>query len=115
MSKWKHFTDEETAGMVDDICQKLDKARDLFGYPIVLTCGYRTPERNAEVGGVPDSAHVKGMAADIQAPADPQMRERLMWALGGAGFLRVESAPKHFHCDVDPSKPMPAWWIGDDH
>lgn len=117
MGQYKYFTDEETKGMLPDICFKLDRAREFFGFPMVLTCGYRTPEHNAEIGGVPDSAHVKGMAADIKAPIDPQMREKMMWSFGAAGFRRVESAPKHFHVDItsDGSKTSPCWWIGDDH
>jgi zinc D-Ala-D-Ala carboxypeptidase len=114
MSLYNFFSDEETKGMAPDICFKLDRARGYFGAPIVLTCGYRTPEHNAEIGGVPNSSHCKGMAADIKAPADQQMREKLMWALGAAGFRRVESAPHHFHVDVDTEKPFPCWWIGDD-
>lgn len=114
MGKWKYFTEKEVSGIVDDVVYKLDRARELYGFPIVITCGYRSPEHNAEIGGVPNSAHTKGMAVDIQAPQDPFIREKLMWALGSAGFKRVESAPKHFHVDVDPSKPSPAFWIGDD-
>ncbi len=115
MSKWKYFTDEETAGMIDDICFKLDWAREFFGNAMELTCGYRTPEHNAEIGGVADSAHVKGMAADIKAPIDPFQREKMAWAFAAAGFIRVESAPKHFHVDVDLTKPNPDFFPGDDH
>ena len=32
-----------------------------------VTSGYRCPEHNAAVGGVADSQHVKGTAADIDA------------------------------------------------
>jgi len=115
MSKWKYFTDEETKGMLDDICFKLDRARELFGNPITLTCGYRSPEHNAEIGGVSDSAHTKGMAADVRAPADPFQREKMAWAFGKAGFARVESAPHHFHIDIDLTKPNPIFFPGDDH
>lgn len=114
MSNYKHFTDDETRGMLPDVCFKLDRAREFFGGPIVLTCGYRSPEYNAELGGVPNSAHTKGMAADIKAPRDPFSREKLAWALGLAGFPRVESAPKHFHADIDPTKPSPCFFEGDD-
>lgn len=114
MGRWKFFTDEETRGMTDDICLKLDKARAFFDAPLVLTCGYRDILHNAEIGGVPNSAHMKGMAADIKAPTDAAMREKLMWALGAAGFLRVETAPKHFHVDVDDLKPTPCFWQGED-
>lgn len=114
MGKWQHFTDDEVKGLLADVVFKLDRARDLFGAPIVITCGYRTPEHNAEIGGVKDSAHTKGMAVDIKAPADPFMREKLAWAFGAAGFRRVESAPKHFHVDIDSDKPTPCFFEGDD-
>lgn len=114
MGRCKYFTDEETFGLLDEVCSKIDRARELFG-PIDLTCGYRSPAHNAEIGGVTDSAHTLGEAVDIKAPADPAMREKLMWALGAAGFLRVESAPKHFHADVSTTKPTPCFWQGTDH
>ena len=116
MSRCKYFTDEELTGMVDDVCFKLDRAREFFDGPMELTCGYRSPEHNAEIGGVPDSAHTKGMAADVKAPLDAAMREKMMWAFGAAGFRRVESAPKHFHVDTDDlTKPSPCFWQGTDH
>jgi len=34
--------------------------------PIVVTSGYRSPAVNRAVGGVPDSLHMQGRAADIQ-------------------------------------------------
>ena len=115
MSRCKYFTDEELQGMTDDICFKLDRTREFFDAPIILTCGYRTPEHNTEIGGVSGSAHTKGMAADVKAPQDPAMREKLMWAFGCAGFKRVETAPKHFHVDTDEDKSTPCFWQGEDH
>lgn len=43
----------------------LEMLRDLIKRPIILTCAYRCPKHNAEVGGVSNSYHVQGMAADI--------------------------------------------------
>jgi uncharacterized protein YcbK (DUF882 family) len=43
----------------------LEMLRDLVKLPIVLTCAYRCPAHNAAVGGVRNSYHVQGMAADI--------------------------------------------------
>lgn len=114
MSRCKYFTDEETTGLVPDICFKLDRAREFFAAPIVMTCGYRSPEHNTEIGGVPGSAHTKGMAVDVRAPSDPFMRIKLAWAFGCAGFKRLEIAPHHYHVDVDPDKPSPCVWEGDD-
>ena len=50
----------------------LQPIRDAWGQPIVVTSGYRCPRLNAAVGGVKNSQHVLGQAADIKAanPAD---------------------------------------------
>lgn len=37
--------------------------------PVYVVSGYRCPDLNKAVGGVPSSDHVKGMAADIRAPS----------------------------------------------
>ena len=44
----------------------LDPAREALGEPIVVNSGYRSPQLNRCVGGVPDSQHVKGEAADLR-------------------------------------------------
>ncbi len=36
--------------------------------PVYISSGYRSPQLNEAVGGVPSSDHVKAMAADIRAP-----------------------------------------------
>ena len=109
---WKYFNDQEAVGLSSDLMFKLDRARELFGYPIVITCGYRSPEHNAEVGGVEDSAHTKGMAVDIRKPPSEEGAARLVWALCVAGFKRIEFASHHLHADVDNSKQTPAFWVG---
>ena len=43
----------------------LQQLRDHFQVPIRINSGYRCKEHNAEVGGVSNSAHMRGMAADI--------------------------------------------------
>lgn len=43
----------------------LDKARDAWGKPIIVNSGYRCPRLNKVVGGVSNSQHVTGEAADI--------------------------------------------------
>ena len=45
----------------------LDPLREAWGLPIRVTSGYRCPELNEEVGGVEDSWHTDGCAADITA------------------------------------------------
>lgn len=43
----------------------LDKAREAWGKPIIVNSGYRCPRLNKVVGGVSNSQHVTGEAADI--------------------------------------------------
>lgn len=47
------------------LVEYLERIRRHFGKPVTVTSGYRTPEHNAKVGGVKNSYHTKGMAADI--------------------------------------------------
>lgn len=114
MQRWRHFTDEEATGLIPDLMYKLDRARDLFGEPIVITSGLRTVEQNDCADGVKDSAHVTGMAADLRC-SDPEAQKRLAWALGASGLFRIGVYDKHIHCDVDRSKPLPAYWTGISH
>ena len=46
----------------------LEQVRALIGFPMNIDSGYRCPELNALVGGVPDSAHLTGFAADFVSP-----------------------------------------------
>ena len=50
----------------------LQPIRDAWGQPIVISSGYRCPKLNKVVGGVANSQHILGQAADIKAtnPAD---------------------------------------------
>lgn len=43
----------------------LDPLRKFMGTPIIVNSGYRCKELNAKVGGVWNSQHIKGEAADI--------------------------------------------------
>lgn len=48
-----------------DLVQKLQFLRNDIGLPIVVTSGYRCREYNEKVGGVNNSYHMLGMAADV--------------------------------------------------
>ena len=50
--------------LVDNVLQPL---RDMYGKPIRVNSGYRSPVVNRHVGGAPKSQHTKGQAADITA------------------------------------------------
>jgi uncharacterized protein YcbK (DUF882 family) len=46
----------------------LEKLRTLAGKAIVIHDGYRCLAHNQQVGGVTDSEHTQGMAADVEIP-----------------------------------------------
>jgi len=57
-------------GFAPALIDLLDAIRDEFG-PVAPTNGYRCPAHNAAVGGVPNSFHTQGKAADIVAREAP--------------------------------------------
>ena len=56
---------EVEANIVALVENVLDPAREKFGKPIIVNSGYRCPKHNAAVGGVANSQHTRGEAADI--------------------------------------------------
>lgn len=52
--------------LIDDVLvTMLDQIRDYFGKEVIINSGYRTVSHNAAVGGVANSQHTLGKAADI--------------------------------------------------
>lgn len=51
-------------GATQELLQFLDDLREALGRPLYVTSVYRCPAHNAEVGGVPNSQHTQGTAAD---------------------------------------------------
>ena len=47
------------------VTEVLDPARERYGKPICVNSGYRCARHNAAVGGVANSQHLRGEAADI--------------------------------------------------
>ena len=67
-----HFTKQELAChhcgrlvVLPRLLEALEALRSRAGGPILVQDGYRCPEHNLQVGGVRDSQHRMGMAADI--------------------------------------------------
>ena len=56
---------EETAALIKLCGKVLQPAREMYGKPIHVTSGYRSPAVNRAVGGAKKSQHMRGEAADI--------------------------------------------------
>jgi uncharacterized protein YcbK (DUF882 family) len=88
----------------------LDLARDRAGLPFVINSGYRCLEHNTEVGGVVNSAHLKGLAADIHAE-NLRARYIILKALLSIGFSRIGIGPNFIHTDIDATKETGVVWL----
>lgn len=87
-----------------DLVAILQKIRDHFGKPITINSAYRTASHNRKVGGVSNSQHVKGTAADIVvsgvAPVEvAKYAEYIMPNKGGIGVYS-----NFVHIDVRTSR-----------
>lgn len=63
---------ENIRALVDNV---LDPARRKLGKPVFVNSGYRCEKHNAEVGGVKNSQHMKGEAADIHCEDNCRLAE----------------------------------------
>lgn len=73
----EHFSEKELschcplihlggAKVTQPLLNALERFRDIVGQPVLINDAYRCPSHNKEVGGVPNSQHVLGNAADIR-------------------------------------------------
>lgn len=109
--KYKYFKDSEVKGLKPEFVKLLDEARGIAGVPFIITSGYRTPEKNASVGGVEDSSHTTGLAVDIRVK-DGVTGGKILLALVKVGLTRFGFYKDgHIHVDYDNTKPNPCYWI----
>ncbi|MEC4561265.1 D-Ala-D-Ala carboxypeptidase family metallohydrolase [Pseudomonas inefficax] len=47
------------------LCNSLEQVRALFGAPVIVSSGYRSPAVNQRIGGARTSKHLQGLAADF--------------------------------------------------
>lgn len=59
--------------LVDNV---LDPIRDKFCAPVIITSGYRCPQVNQLVGGVANSQHMSGCAADFHVKGGTNLTMR---------------------------------------
>jgi uncharacterized protein YcbK (DUF882 family) len=83
---------------------KLIELRKILERPVYITSGYRCPRYNQKIGGVVNSYHCIGLAADIKVK-DINLIELLDYAeeidFNGIGFYEKKN---FLHLDVRPTK-----------
>ena len=104
---WKKYpqnipTIQQISNMIYGCRNLLEPAREAIGCPIIINSGFRNADVNRRVGGVKNSQHLQGCAADIR-PKDPQQFQRLVsflkqceytdQLLTGSGWLHISWTP----------------------
>ena len=96
--------------------QLLDPIREAWGEPIVVSSGYRCKQLNTLIGGVKNSHHILGCAADIiagnkadhrrlfkliqQMQQEGQIRfTQLIWKSDGR-WIHISYVPGNLKCQV---------------
>jgi uncharacterized protein YcbK (DUF882 family) len=115
-----HFSDAELScrhcGVnlcTPELVDALEALRAVVGVQIALDCAYRCPAHNLAVGGVPDSEHTRGLAADIKIAG---MTTRQMYRAAvqvpafAAGGIGVAAHQGFIHVDVRSHR---ARWLYD--
>lgn len=73
------------------VSEVLDPVRDHVGDQVIITSGYRCEALNTAVGGVPNSQHMMGQAADFAVPGYTvkDLRELAFWMADNLDFDQV--------------------------
>lgn len=99
-------------GMSEVLLEKLDKLREMVGAPIYVSSGWRCYTHNANVGGVWNSQHRYGTAADLVCSAVSV--ERLAELAREVGFDGIGEYPYsgfvHVDCRDDGGSPAYYQW-----
>lgn len=88
------------------ITECLDPIRRIYGRPIIVSSGYRCPELNAAVGGVANSQHTTGEAADLVPASGGSLAGIFRAAVQFGGFdqliIERRGASKWVHVSYGP-------------
>ena len=101
-----HCNTKHTNSIHQGLLEKLEALRKLVGGAIKVNCAYRCETHNQNIGGVKDSQHLRGFAADIVVPGLDTLN--LYGLACKAGFNGVGLYDNFVHVDVRPG-PFTTW------
>lgn len=88
----------DAPAMQKDLLDKLNHLRDQWGKPIIINSGSRCAFWNEKIGGVKNSEHLKGNAADLNT-SSRQESEKLALLAEKVGFLGIGIYSGFIHVD----------------
>ena len=108
----RHFKREELAckcGCGQDtvdahLLKVLDRLRDWAGVPVIINSGNRCEAYNTEIGGHPNSFHIRSKAADVRVSGvNPSYVARILdeWY---PGMFGIGDYLTFTHIDVQPDR-----------
>ena len=110
----KNFTKEELAcpccgenKIEDKALMRLQVLRDLCGFPLSISSGYRCKKHNEKIGGAKHSKHLNGVAFDVQKLSSSQRAIFFKNALN-LGFSGIGVYEAHVHIDL---REKTAMWL----
>ena len=78
---------EEVVENLRALCTEvLQPLRDYLGKPVVVSSGYRCKDLNKKVGGVENSQHLKGEAADIKVSDREELIDVMRYIMDETDF-----------------------------
>ena len=113
VNKYKYFnikSDPKMIGVNPRLMSILDTIRGDCGFPITITSGFRTKEENIRLkGSVEDSAHLIGLAVDVNIDTSAK-RIKFVKSATKNGITRIGLDKTFCHIDIDISKNDGIWF-----
>ena len=108
----KHCGALPANGMSAELLTKVDLLRQMYGRPIYVNSGYRCQYWNMVNGGVPNSQHRLGTAADLVVDGDYEEFYQLVVnsnLFSGVGYY-PPGRGEFVHVDCRPGEPNEYQW-----
>ena len=93
-----------------EFVKTLDQIRAFCGFPFRITSAYRSVVHNIAVGVKTSSAHMKGLAVDIDCLDSPHRFQIIETAIK-LGIKRVGVGEKFIHLDGSLDLPQSVLWL----
>ena len=105
--KIEEFNCQETGNneMKPEFLEKIDKLREVCGFPFTITSGYRDPSHSIEARKKEPGTHTQGIAADIHI-TNGWDRYTLLSTAFNMGFTGIGIAKTFIHVDIRDTHPV---------